>query len=129
MNASIRSGTDQIHGSVFEYLRNSWMDASPFFQPALTAKPQFIQNQYGATAGGPIIKNRTFLFFAWQSSRIDDASPQLAVVPTASQLQGNFANTIYNPATTAPNPNGSGYVRTPFPGNTSCRTKERSMSP
>ena len=117
VNASIRSGTDHIHGSVFEYLRNSWMDASPFFQPALTAKPQFIQNQYGATVGGPIIKNRTFLFFAWQSSRIDDASPQLAVVPTASQLQGNFTSTIYNPATTAPNPNGTGYVRTPFPGN------------
>jgi hypothetical protein len=117
VNASIRSGTDHIHGTVFEYLRNSWMDASPFFQPALTAKPQFIQNQYGATVGGPIIKNRTFLFFAWQSSRIDDASPQLAVVPTASELQGNFAGTIYNPATTAPNPNGSGYVRTPFPGN------------
>jgi Carboxypeptidase regulatory-like domain/TonB dependent receptor len=117
VNASIRSGTDHIHGTVFEYLRNSWMDASPFFQPALTAKPQFIQNQYGATVGGPIIKNRTFLFFAWQSSRIDDASPQLAVVPTASQLQGNFASTIYNPATTEPNPNGKGYVRTPFPGN------------
>jgi carboxypeptidase family protein len=117
VNASIRSGTDHIHGTVFEYLRNSWMDASPFFQPALTAKPQFIQNQYGATVGGPIIKNRTFLFFAWQSSRIDDASPQLAVVPTASQLQGNFATTIYNPATTEPNPNGKGYVRTPFPGN------------
>jgi Carboxypeptidase regulatory-like domain/TonB dependent receptor len=117
VNASIRSGTDQIHGSVFEYLRNSWMDASPFFQPALTAKPQFIQNQYGATIGGPIIKNRTFLFFAWQSSRIDDASPQLGVVPTASELEGNFTGTIYNPATTAPNPNGSGYVRTPFPGN------------
>ena len=117
VNASIRSGTDQIHGSVFEYLRNSWLDASPFFQPALTAKPQFIQNQYGATVGGPIVKNRTFLFFAWQSSRISDASPQLAVVPTASQLQGNFTSTIYNPATTAPNPNGAGYVRTPFPGN------------
>jgi Carboxypeptidase regulatory-like domain/TonB dependent receptor len=117
VNASIRSGTDQIHGSVFEYLRNSWLDASPFFQPALTAKPQFIQNQYGATVGGPIVKNRTFLFFAWQSSRISDASPQLAVVPTASQLEGNFTTTIYNPATTAPNPNGSGSVRTPFPGN------------
>jgi hypothetical protein len=117
VNASIRSGTDHIHGTVFEYLRNSWMDASPFFQPALTAKPQFIQNQYGATVGGPIIKNRTFGFFAWQSSRIDDASPQLGVVPTASELQGNFTGTIYNPATTAPNPNGPGYVRTPFPGN------------
>jgi hypothetical protein len=117
VNASIRSGTEHIHGTLFEYLRNSWLDASPFFQPALTAKPQFIQNQYGATIGGPIIKNRTFLFFAWQSARTDDASPQLGVVPTPSELQGNFTTPIYNPASTAPNPNGSGYVRTLFPGN------------
>jgi len=117
VNASIRSGTDQIHGSLFEYLRNSWLDAGPFFQPALTAKPQFIQNQYGATLGGPIVKSRTFLFFAWQSSRISDASPQLGVVPTPSQLQGNFTSPIYNPATTEPNPNGSGYVRTLFAEN------------
>jgi hypothetical protein len=117
VNVSIRSGTDHIHGTLFEYLRNSWLDASPFFQPALTAKPQFIQNQYGATVGGPIIKNRTFLFFAWQSSRTDDASPQLGTVPTASELQGYFTSPIYNPATTTANPNGSGYVRTQFPGN------------
>jgi hypothetical protein len=65
VNASIRSGTDRFHGSIFEYLRNSYLDAAPYFQPALTAKPQFIQNQYGATLGGPIIKNRTFFFFAW----------------------------------------------------------------
>jgi hypothetical protein len=117
VNVSIRSGTDLLHGSAFEYLRNSYLDAEPFFQPALTAKPQFIQNQFGATIGGPIIKNRTFLFFAWQSSRISDASPQLAVVPTQAELTGQFTQTIYNPATTAPNPHGSGYVRAPFTGN------------
>jgi hypothetical protein len=116
VNVSIRSGTDNIHGSVFEYLRNSYLDASPFFQPALTAKPQFIQNQYGATAGGPIIKTRTFLFFAWQGSRTLDASPQLAVVPTPTELQGSFNTPIYNPATTAQNPNGTD-TRTQFPGN------------
>lgn len=117
VNVSIRSGSDQFHGSAFEYLRNSWLDADPFFQPALTAKPQFIQNQYGATVGGPILRNRTFFFFAWQSTRISDASPQLAVVPTASQLAGHFGTTIYDPATTQPNPNGTGYIRTPFAGN------------
>src|SRR3981081_2283971 len=53
VNASIRSGTNKFHGTVWEYLRNSYLDPSPFFQPALTAKPQFIQNQYGATVGGP----------------------------------------------------------------------------
>ena len=117
VNVSLRSGTDLLHGSLFEYIRNSYVDAKPFFQPALTAKPQFIQNQYGATVGGPIIKDRTFLFFAWQSSRISDASPQLATVPTTAQLQGQFTQTIYNPATTTPNPDGSGYARTPFPEN------------
>jgi hypothetical protein len=117
VNVSIRSGTDRLHGTLFEYLRNSYLDAKPFFQPALTAKPQFIQNQYGATLSGPIIKNRTFFFFAWQSSRTSDASPQLAVVPTPAELNGQFTQTIYNPATTAPNPGGSGYVRTPFAGN------------
>jgi hypothetical protein len=117
VNVSLRSGTDLLHGSVFEYLRNSYLDASPFFQPALTAKPQFIQNQYGATIGGPIIKNRTFFYFAWQSSRTSDASPQLAVVPTPAQLQGYFTQPIYNPATTIPNPGGSGCIRTLFPGN------------
>ena len=117
VNLSIRSGSDQFHGSGFEYLRNSWLDADPYFQPALTAKPQFIQNQYGATVGGPIIRNRTFFFFAWQSERISDASPQLAVVPVASQLAGNFTTAIYDPASTAVNPNGSGYIRTQFANN------------
>jgi len=117
VNLSIRSGTDKFHGSGFEYLRNSWLDADPYFQPALTAKPQFIQNQYGATIGGPLLRNRTFFFFAWQSTRIRDASPQLAVVPTAAQLAGQFNGAVYDPATTKPNPAGSGYVRTQFANN------------
>jgi hypothetical protein len=116
VNATIRSGTDNFHGSLFEFLRNSALDASPFFQPALTAKPQFIQNQFGATLGGPIIKNHMFFFFAWQSSRTVDAAPQLATLPTASQIAGHFASTIYDPATTVANPNGTGYVRTAFSG-------------
>ncbi len=52
VNATIKSGTDQLHGSLFEYLRNSFFDADPYFQPPQTAKPEFIQNQYGATLGG-----------------------------------------------------------------------------
>ena len=117
VNASIRSGTNKFHGTVWEYLRNSYLDASPFFQPALTAKPQFIQNQYGATVGGPILKDRSFFFFAWQSSRIRDAAPQLGVVPTPTQLQGFFSKPIFDPSTTRTNPNGAGYVRTEFANN------------
>jgi hypothetical protein len=115
VNATIRSGEDSFHGSVFEFIRNSAVDAAPFFQPALTAKPRYIQNQFGATLGGPIWKNHTFFFVAWQSSRISDAAPQLATVPTPAQIKGQFAKTVFDPATTSAS--GSTYTRKPFAGN------------
>lgn len=117
VNVTTKSGTNQLHGSAFEFLRNSFLDASPYFQPANTPNPQFIQNQFGATLGGPIIKDRTFFFFGWQSSREVNAAPQLAAVPTDAQKNGQFTTAIYDPATTIPNPNGSGYVRSAFAGN------------
>jgi hypothetical protein len=115
VNVTTKSGTNQFHGSAFEYLRNSFFDADPYFQPAGTAKPQFIQNQYGTTAGGRIIKDRTFFFFGWQGTRTDDAAPQLGVVPTAAQKEGIFSTPIYDPATTTKS--GSTYTRTAFAGN------------
>lgn len=117
VNVTTKSGTNEFHGSLFEYLRNSFFDADPYFQPAGTAKPEFIQNQYGATAGGRIIKDRTFFFFGWQGTRTDDAAPQLGAVPTIAQTHGIFSTPIYDPDTTVPNPNGSGYLRSPFAGN------------
>jgi hypothetical protein len=114
VNVTTKSGTNQLHGSAFEFLRNSFLDASPYFQPANTANPQFIQNQFGATLGGPIIKDRTFFFFGWQSSREVNAAPQLASVPTDAQKNGLFTAAIYDPATTVANPAGSGYLRTAF---------------
>ncbi len=117
VNVTTKSGTNDLHASLFEYLRNSFFDADPFFQPAGTAKPQFIQNQYGATAGGRLIKDRTFFFFGWQGTRTDDAAPQIGVVPTIAQKNGVFTAPIYDPATTVANPNGTGYIRTPFAGN------------
>jgi Carboxypeptidase regulatory-like domain/TonB dependent receptor len=118
VNATIKSGTNSFHGSAFEFLRNSVLDATPYFQPAGAGKPQFIQNQFGATLGGPIIKNRTFFFFAWQSSREVNAAPQLAIVPTLLQREGAFSAAIYDPATTVANPAGNGYARSQFPNNT-----------
>ena len=117
VNVTTKSGTNQFHGSAFEFLRNSFFDASPYFQPANTSNPQFIQNQFGATLGGPIIKDRTFFFFGWQSSREVNAAPQLASVPTDAQKDGQFTTPVYDPATTAANPNGTGYVRNAFAGN------------
>lgn len=116
VNATIKTGSNQLHGSLFEFARNSALDAEPYFQPA-GETPQFIQNQFGATLGGPIIRNKTFFFFAWQSSREVNAAPQLANVPTLSQLDGQFSTPIYDPATTRPDPSGTGYIRDPFPGN------------
>jgi hypothetical protein len=118
VNATIKSGGNQFHGSGFEYLRNSSLDALPYFQSPGT-NPSFKQNQFGATLGGPVIKNKTFFFFAWQSSRLRNAAPQLATVPTDAEKSGDFAGlaAIYDPATTRPNPNGSGYIRDPFAGN------------
>jgi hypothetical protein len=117
VNVTTKSGTNQLHGSAFEYLRNSYFDAAPYFQPANTSNPQFIQNQFGATLGGPVVKDRTFFFFGWQSSREVNAAPQLTSVPTDAQKAGQFGTPIYDPATTVPNPNGTGYVRSLFPGN------------
>ncbi len=115
VNATIRSGSDRLHGSVFEFIRNSAVDAAPFFQPALSAKPRYIQNQFGATLGGPVWKNHTFFFVAWQSSRISDSAPQLATVPTPAQIKGQFTKTIFDPSTTTAV--GSSFTRKPFAGN------------
>src|SRR5260370_1046344 len=106
VNVTMRSGTNGLHGSVFEFLRNSDLDATPYFQPA-GGKPLFIQNQFGATVGGPIVKNRTFFFGSWQSSREVNAAPQIASVPTSGTLQGIFQGKVTNPSTHAPFPNNT----------------------
>jgi hypothetical protein len=115
VNATIRSGTNRFHGSVFEFLRNSALDTTPYFQPAGMARPVFQQNQYGATFGGPVWKSHTYFFFAWQSSRIADSAPQLATVPTLAQKSGQFSGPTFDPATTAAS--GSTYTRTQFLNN------------
>jgi hypothetical protein len=116
VNVTLRAGTNSFHGSMWEYLRNSFFDATPYFQVD-GQKPDYNQNQFGATFGGPIIKDRTFFFASWQSLQSVEIAPQLATVPTLNQREGIFSTPIYDPASTAANPNGSGYVRTPFPGN------------
>jgi len=117
VNVTLKSGTNQYHGSMWEYLRNSFFDATPYFQVA-GQKPNYTQNQFGATFGGRIIKDRTFFFASWQSLQSVNVAPQLATVPTLLQRQGIFSTPIYDPSTTIANPNGKGYVRSPFPKNT-----------
>ncbi|MDX1979795.1 MAG: carboxypeptidase regulatory-like domain-containing protein [Bryobacteraceae bacterium] len=115
VNVTLKSGTNDLHVTLFEYLRNSRLDALPYFQPTGGGRPAFIQNQFGATGGGPVRRNRTFVFGSWQSSREVNAAPQIGSVPLAPVRAGNFGTSrIYDPATTRANPAGSGFVRDLF---------------
>ncbi len=89
MNAVIKSGTNQIHGDVWEFLRNDVVDASNYFD--IGGKQAYQQNQFGFTLGGPIIKNKTFFFGDYEGLRIRQALPQLSTVPTQAEVGGDFS--------------------------------------
>lgn len=107
VNVTMKSGTNNFHGNVFEFFRNNHLDAKPYFQPAGGGDPVFIQNQFGATFGGPIIKDKFFFFGSWQRSRESNAAPQIATVPTSSVRQGIFASRVTDPTTGQAFPNNT----------------------
>jgi hypothetical protein len=93
-----KSGSNQFHGSAFEFFRNEALNARNLFaQPG--PKPQFRRNQYGITFGGPIQANKTFFFVDWQGTRLRTGITRFSVVPTLAQRQGIFTQPIYDPAT------------------------------
>ncbi len=118
---SSKSGTNRLHGSVFEFLRNDVLDARNFFDG--TKKGKYIQNQFGASLGGPVIKNKTFFFADFQGNKVRQGLTILSTVPTALMKQGNFTEAfpgapavqIFDPTTTAV-VNGVN-TRQPFTGN------------
>ena len=123
INLVTRSGTNEIHGTVYEFLRNDALDARNAF--ARTRLP-LRYNQYGGAVGGPFVKNRTFGFFNWEEYRLRRSSPRILTVPIPEFLQGDFSMLrtasgapiqIYDPDTTRPNPTGGGLVRDPYPNN------------
>lgn len=113
-----KSGGNQFHGSLFEFLRNEKLDARNFFARTDAPKPPFKLNQYGASLGGPIRRNKTFFFTNYEGYREVFGGTQLVSVPVAQIRTGNFsgvvANGIFDPKTTAANPNGGAPVRTRF---------------
>ena len=117
-NYVVKSGTNRFRGSGFEFFRNKALDAKSFFA---VAKPDDNQHEYGFTLGGPIRRNRMFFFAAYDGYRDRrQTESRLVSIPTAAQRNGDFSAlpvVIYDPATTRPNPNGTGFVRDPFPGN------------
>ena len=90
INASIRSGTNSFHGSVWDYIRNTAFNATGFFKPTNNQKPVLIQNQFGGTFGGPILKNRLFFFMDYEGYRRIAKQLQFATLPTIEQRQGIF---------------------------------------
>src|ERR1700733_6957693 len=126
VNVVTKTGTNNLHGSAWEYLRNTVFDARSYFLPTTSPKANFHQNQFGGDLGGPVVipklyngKNKTFFFGAYQGFRYSQPENTNLLVPTAAELAGNEADNhqpqIYNPyATTAA---GNGFTRPAFPGN------------
>jgi hypothetical protein len=97
---AIKSGTNEIHGSAFEFLRNDKLDANDFFaNKAGLKRPPLRYNQFGGTIGGPVWRNHTFFFGSYQGTRDLRARTTTVTVPTADMVKGNFgAVNIYDPA-------------------------------
>jgi hypothetical protein len=114
-----RSGTNQWHGSAMDFYRTSDLDARTYFNDVGSVKPAYIRNQWEATVGGPIWKNKSFFFLDYFGYTLIQGNTFVNTVPTALDRTGNFSDqsfTIYNPYSTTVNSAGQ-TVRTPFPGN------------
>jgi len=125
VNVVTKSGTNSLHGSAWEYARNTDFDARNTFSPT---RQVLNQNQYGVSIGGPFMlpkvydgRNKSFFFFGWEGTRYVTPAQAYYQVPTASELEGNlsdFPTQIYNPFSTVPDPNMPGsFIRTPFLNN------------
>ena len=91
VNATLRSGTNEFHGVLYEFLRNQHLDARNFFDATI---PPYHQNQFGATLGGPIIRDKLFFFTDYEGLRIRQGQTDTSLVPTAAQRSGDFSNQL-----------------------------------
>src|SRR5450755_2232807 len=89
VNAVIKSGTNQLHGSAWEFLRNNKLDAKNFFDDPNSRIAPYKQNQFGFTIGGPIIRDRTFFFADYEGLRVRQAQTSTSFVPTDAQRGGD----------------------------------------
>jgi outer membrane receptor protein involved in Fe transport len=113
-NIQIKTGTNALHGDVFEFFRNTAMDARNFFLVAPAPKQVLKQNQFGATLGGPVIKDRTFFFFSYEGIRSVEQSAGLTNVLTPAEENGDFSALL--PATQLVSPyTGQPYLNNQIP--------------
>ena len=127
INIVTHSGSSQFHGTAYEFLRNGAMDATTF---GSMGNNHLVQNNYGASFGGPLVKGNTFFFVNYEGLRLSQADAQILTVPTPEEIQGDFSMSnvkIYDPTTAVVNPNydptrptnasNFPYMRSQFPGN------------
>ena len=128
VNIISKTGTNEFHGSLFEYLRNDAFSANNYFSNlAGSPRPTLRYNQFGGTVGGPILRKRLFFFFAYEGLRQKTPDIVTTSVPTDAERSGDFSQlynssgqliTIYDPYSTVPDPANPGqYIRTAFPDN------------
>jgi hypothetical protein len=128
VNIMTRQGGSEFHGTAYEFLRNSAIDARTWNEMAGTT--HLVQNNFGASLGGPVGRKKTFFFANYEGFRQTMAQTMVDTVPTAQESAGDFSQsgvTIFNPASSQANPNynpalpvstaNSQVIRTPFPGN------------
>ncbi len=118
VNVATRSGSNTIHGSIFEYFRNEALNARNYFAPPTARKPEYRRNLYGASLGAPIIHDRLFFFGDYQGVRQNIGVTRISTIPTLNERKGIFTGVshIYNPATTTVV--GGKFVRQEFPNDT-----------
>jgi len=125
VNVAIKSGTNQFHGTAFEFLRNDKFDASGFFRAPNQPKNKLRRNQYGTVVSGPVIRDKTFWLFNWEARRERRATPALGSVPTEAMRGGDFSEFLQPGNRWYPrdaNPGASRAIRppgnsTPLPNN------------
>ena len=128
INIVTRTGTNEFHGTIYNFLRNDALDARTFNE--MEGAKHLVRNNFGGSLGGPILRNRTFFFANYEGLRHTRAITQILTVPTEEEIMGDFSmsgTTIYNPFTTRPNPNfdptkpvspnNPQIIRDPFPNN------------
>jgi Carboxypeptidase regulatory-like domain len=129
VNIVTRTGTNEFHGTAYEFLRNDRLDARTFNQMDSASK-HLVRNNFGGSFGGPVRKNKSFFFANYEGLRLTQAQTMTDTVPTADEIGGDFSmsgTTIYNPFSSHPNPNfdrtkpvspsNPQIIRDPFPGN------------
>jgi hypothetical protein len=127
LNVVYKSGSNEMHGSAYEFFRDSALDSNNYFQK-LRGQPlgDFSRHQFGGSAGGPLQLSKMFYMVSFEGLREDSLATSTFSVPTLRERAGDFSQSlaangqqirIFDPFTTRPNPTGAGFVRDQFPGN------------